>query len=115
MSCVGSQVAVQALSGILGDGGLRRVRLSVVVEGGWLLATNASLDVRPQTPPNADRILVQPTHLGDLNASGPYLRVSAGLLFYGGWRVLDGHMSVGDLMMFLVYLVMLLEPLAVSL
>ncbi len=37
---------------------------------------------------------------------------SAGLLFYGGWRVLDGHMSVGDLMMFLVYLLMLLEPLA---
>ena len=37
---------------------------------------------------------------------------SAGLLFYGGWRVLEGHMSVGDLMMFLVYLLMLLEPLA---
>jgi ATP-binding cassette subfamily B protein/subfamily B ATP-binding cassette protein MsbA len=37
---------------------------------------------------------------------------SAGLLFYGGWRVLDGHMTVGDLMMFLVYLMMLLEPLA---
>ena len=37
---------------------------------------------------------------------------SAGLLFYGGWRVLDGHMTIGDLMMFLVYLVMLLEPLA---
>lgn len=37
---------------------------------------------------------------------------SAGLLFYGGWRVLDGRMSVGDLMMFLVYLLMLLEPLA---
>ena len=37
---------------------------------------------------------------------------SAGLLFYGGWRVLDGHMTVGDLTMFLVYLVMLLEPLA---
>lgn len=36
---------------------------------------------------------------------------SAALLFYGGWRVLDGHMTVGDLMMFLVYLVMLLEPL----
>lgn len=36
---------------------------------------------------------------------------SAGLLFYGGWRVLDGHMTVGDLMMFLVYLLMLLEPL----
>ena len=37
---------------------------------------------------------------------------SAGLLFYGGWRVIDGHMSIGDLMMFLVYLLMLLEPLA---
>lgn len=37
---------------------------------------------------------------------------SAGLLFYGGWRVTNGHMTVGDLMMFLVYLLMLLEPLA---
>ena len=37
---------------------------------------------------------------------------SAGLLFYGGWQVLDGYMSIGDLMMFLVYLLMLLEPLA---
>jgi ATP-binding cassette subfamily B protein len=37
---------------------------------------------------------------------------SAGLLFYGGWRVTTGHMTVGDLMMFLVYLLMLLEPLA---
>src|SRR5882757_7183307 len=37
---------------------------------------------------------------------------SAALLFYGGYRVLDGHMTVGDLMMFLVYLLMLLEPLA---
>ena len=37
---------------------------------------------------------------------------TAGLLFYGGWRVIDGHMTVGDLMMFLVYLLMLLEPLA---
>src|SRR5262249_2678961 len=37
---------------------------------------------------------------------------SAALLFYGGWRVLEGHMTVGDLMMFMVYLVMLLEPLA---
>ncbi|MEY2724338.1 MAG: hypothetical protein RLZZ458_205, partial [Planctomycetota bacterium] len=37
---------------------------------------------------------------------------SAGLLFYGGWRVTSGYMSTGDLMMFLVYLLMLLEPLA---
>lgn len=37
---------------------------------------------------------------------------SAALLFYGGWRVLEGQMTVGDLMMFLVYLLMLLEPLA---
>jgi ATP-binding cassette subfamily B protein/subfamily B ATP-binding cassette protein MsbA len=37
---------------------------------------------------------------------------SAALLFYGGWQVLDGHMTIGDLMMFLVYLLMLLEPLA---
>ena len=37
---------------------------------------------------------------------------SAALLFYGGWRVLEGHMTVGDLMMFLVYLLLLLEPLA---
>ncbi len=37
---------------------------------------------------------------------------TSGLLLYGGWRVLDGHMTVGDLMMFMVYLLMLLEPLA---
>jgi ATP-binding cassette subfamily B protein/subfamily B ATP-binding cassette protein MsbA len=38
---------------------------------------------------------------------------SAVLLLYGGLRVLDGKLSLGDLMMFLVYLAMLLEPLAV--
>ncbi|MCA8987551.1 MAG: ABC transporter ATP-binding protein [Planctomycetaceae bacterium] len=38
---------------------------------------------------------------------------SAGLLIYGGWQVLNGHLSLGDLMMFLVYLLMLLDPLAV--
>lgn len=38
---------------------------------------------------------------------------SGGLLLYGGLQVLDGELSVGDLMMFLVYLIMLLEPLAV--
>ena len=37
---------------------------------------------------------------------------SSALLLYGGWRVLDGALTVGDLMMFLVYLLMLLEPLA---
>ena len=35
------------------------------------------------------------------------------LLLYGGLRVLDGHLSPGDLMMFLVYLAMLLEPVTV--
>ena len=38
---------------------------------------------------------------------------SAGLLFYGGWRVLEGALTIGDLMMFLAYLMMLLGPLAV--
>ena len=38
---------------------------------------------------------------------------SAALLLYGGHEVLVGHISTGDLMMFLVYLLMLLEPLAV--
>jgi ATP-binding cassette subfamily B protein/subfamily B ATP-binding cassette protein MsbA len=35
------------------------------------------------------------------------------LLLYGGMQVLDGRLSLGDLMMFLVYLTMLLEPMAV--
>jgi ATP-binding cassette subfamily B protein len=38
---------------------------------------------------------------------------SAALLLYGGWQVLSGELSLGELMMFLVYLTMLLEPLAV--
>ena len=38
---------------------------------------------------------------------------SAALLLYGGMQVLAGEISLGDLMMFLVYLTMLLEPLAV--
>ena len=38
---------------------------------------------------------------------------SAAMLFYGGLRVVEGRLSLGDLMMFLVYLAMLLEPLAV--
>jgi ATP-binding cassette subfamily B protein len=38
---------------------------------------------------------------------------SAGLLLYGGLQVLQGDLSLGDLMMFLAYLAMLLGPLAV--
>lgn len=38
---------------------------------------------------------------------------SAALLLYGGSQVLSGQLSLGELMMFLVYLTMLLEPLAV--
>ena len=38
---------------------------------------------------------------------------SAGLLLYGGSAVLEGRLTVGDLMMFLAYLLMLLGPLAV--
>src|SRR5262249_55726688 len=38
---------------------------------------------------------------------------SAGLLLYGGWQVLEGNLTLGELMMFLVYLAMLLGPLAV--
>lgn len=36
---------------------------------------------------------------------------SAGLLLYGGWQVLEGRLSPGDLILFLTYLVMLLGPL----
>ena len=34
------------------------------------------------------------------------------LLVYGGWQILQGQLTLGDLMMFLVYLAMLLGPIA---
>ncbi len=37
---------------------------------------------------------------------------STGLLLYGGYRIINGQLTLGDLMMFLVYLTMLLGPVA---
>lgn len=37
---------------------------------------------------------------------------STSLLVYGGWQILQGELTLGDLMMFLVYLTMLLGPIA---
>jgi len=37
---------------------------------------------------------------------------SAALLLYGGLQVLDGRLTIGDLFLFLTYLIMLLEPVA---
>ena len=37
---------------------------------------------------------------------------STGLLIYGGYQIIRGDMTLGDLMMFLVYLTMLLDPIA---
>ena len=37
---------------------------------------------------------------------------STSLLVYGGWQILQSHLTLGDLMMFLVYLTMLLGPIA---
>lgn len=38
---------------------------------------------------------------------------TTGLMLYGGYQVIHEQLTIGDLMMFLVYLLMLLEPLAV--
>jgi ATP-binding cassette, subfamily B, bacterial len=37
---------------------------------------------------------------------------STALLLYGGYQILEGELTLGELMMFLVYLTMLLDPLA---
>ncbi len=37
---------------------------------------------------------------------------STGLLMYGGYRIIHNQLTLGDLMMFLVYLTMLLDPIA---
>ncbi len=39
--------------------------------------------------------------------------LSAALLCYAGYQVLEGTLTLGDMMMFLVYLLMLLQPLAI--
>ncbi len=56
------------------------VLIGVRVEGGYQLGSPASIDVRPPSPPDAttaaDRIVVQPTHLGTILPHGPYLRLS---------------------------------------
>ena len=36
---------------------------------------------------------------------------STGVLIYGGWQVIEGNMTIGDVMMFTTYLLMLLGPL----
>lgn len=38
---------------------------------------------------------------------------SGALMLYGGWQVLQGNLTLGDLTMFLMYLLMLLGPIAV--
>lgn len=38
---------------------------------------------------------------------------SAGLLLYGGMQVLEGQLTIGDMFLFLTYLMMLLDPVAV--
>ncbi|MGE0376526.1 MAG: ABC transporter ATP-binding protein [Planctomycetaceae bacterium] len=38
---------------------------------------------------------------------------SGGLMLYGGWQVMQGNLTLGDLTMFLMYLLMLLGPIAV--
>ena len=35
---------------------------------------------------------------------------STGVLLYGGWQVIEGNLTIGDLMMFTTYLLMLLGP-----
>ena len=37
---------------------------------------------------------------------------STGLLLYGGYQIIGGELTLGDLMMFLIYLTMLLDPMA---
>lgn len=38
---------------------------------------------------------------------------SASLMLYGGWQVLEHNLTMGDLVMFLAYLIMLLGPMAI--
>ena len=38
---------------------------------------------------------------------------STSLILYGGWRVIDGALTAGDLAMFIVYLLLLLQPMSI--
>ena len=53
------------------------------------------------------------SHALSVMFSGLILFSSSAVLLYGGWQVIHGNLSVGDLSMFLVYVIFLLQPVAI--